>query len=73
MTEIKQVPWLVLVVLLIATMTAWHHTRTDVLEEARVRFHDAAEQIKDAIIERMRDYKMVLRGDVGLTEVHHVR
>ncbi|MBF8258829.1 MAG: multi-sensor hybrid histidine kinase [Actinobacteria bacterium] len=62
----KQVPWLVLVVSLTATIAVWLHTRTDVLEEAGIRFHARAEEYKGAIIERMRDYKMVLRGGVGL-------
>ena len=66
MIGIKQVPWLVLVVSLTATMVVWYHARTDVLEEARARFHAHAEECKDRIVERVRDYKMVLRGGVGL-------
>jgi len=66
MIEIKQVPWLVLVISLVATMVVWHQTRTNVLEKGRVRFHADAVECKNRIAMRMRDYEMVLRGGVGL-------
>ncbi len=66
MIAIKQVPWLVLVVSLTATMAVWHYTRTDVLKHARVHFYSIAQEYRDDIIDRMRNYETVLYGGVGL-------
>lgn len=58
--------WLVLVVALLATGTAWHRVRSDVLDAAQLHFQRMALQLGTAISERMRHYELVLRGGVGM-------
>ena len=56
----------VLVVCLLGTYSAWRVTTAEEEERGRLRFHALADQISEAITNRMLAYEQVLKGGAGL-------
>lgn len=58
--------WFTLVLSLSVTIWGWHHTKTDIEQSAGQHFSFRADEIKRAILDRMLNYELVLRGGAGL-------
>jgi len=60
------VPWLVLGLTLLLTIWLWRSAETDVVDRQNERFLRAADNQKNILVGRMKDYEQVLRGGVAL-------
>ena len=60
------VPWLIMLIGLLATFGVWHLSNGDITSNAQERFDARSAQIVTAVEQRMHTYEQVLRGGVGL-------
>jgi PAS domain S-box-containing protein len=60
------ITWAVLLLSLLLTLLAYYGTDRAIRDRAQARFQFQTEQLKAALLERMRDYQMALRGAAAL-------
>ncbi len=62
----RQVAWIVLLLSLLLTFGVWKNAQQALLQAQQVQFENRAEDVTTAIVKRMQNYELVLRGGVGL-------
>lgn len=62
----KELAWLVLCLSVVVTLGLWQHASKDFARRAEERFDYVADRERHVLLDRMRDYELVLRGAAGL-------
>lgn len=69
-SRLRLLHWVVVVLSLILTVSVWQYSKRQIALRTEVRFHFAADQVVELIVERLQKYELALWAGVSAIQTH---